>query len=164
MLTDEMKEAIEKNLPAQIGAVLQERLAEVDSLKQRLDTMATELTEAESTIDGLREREQAISTREVNANAKDRQLETDEQALETRAREVGDAEHSVELATLRASMSEIGRSELRSVLTEVFHSPMYRKTVSVSGSHDMVNPEGGGYVNTTPIHHDESTTTEVTES
>ena len=164
MLTDEMKEAIEKNLPAQISTVLQDRLASVESLEGDIHVLQQQLVTAKGTIEEYRLAKTDLERRDSALSEAESLNETNRNAIEQRSTELGDEEHRVAMADLTAEMRAEQAKEMRSILSEVFHSPMYRKTVTVSGSHDKVNPEGGGYIQTTPIHHDETTTTEVHES
>lgn len=166
MLTDEMKEAIEKNLPAQIGSVLQERLAEVESVQTMLTDVTEELALAKETIVDWQNTEKALDRRESKLSSAESLHQANVASLEQRSIELGEEEHRVAMADLKADMHSIQSQEMRSIISEVFHSPMYRKTVTASGSHDVITPDpnGGGYPQTHTAHHNDTTTTEVDES
>ena len=152
-ITKEIHESITKNLPAQVGEILQGELQALANLRKsyaELDTLHKELIDrhavAQAALNKHRDEEKALREREA--------------AVAKREEAVQHIEHTLALKDKDVEMHKTLSVNMREMVELVFHSPTFR--IHQSTSHPVVVPGGvgNGYTNQAQVrHHMTSTTT-----
>jgi uncharacterized protein involved in exopolysaccharide biosynthesis len=115
----ELKEIIDKNLPAQVGERLQSRLAEIPKLESekasiqgRVDGLTKELVSVNQQVQVLKHlngKEQEIAAKELEVNE-------------------GLRNQEIDILKVRLEESEKRVKEMHGLVMTVFKSPVYRKS------------------------------------
>lgn len=121
-LDNEIKESIEKNLPAMVGKKLQERLAVIEELENKLNKIQIE-------NDSLR-----IENAKLTKNNRDlvvRDTDVTELAAKIAKREavVTDIEHTLEIAALKLEFANKGAETVERLFNTVFRNTVVRNRV-----------------------------------
>ena len=134
-MTDEINEAIKKNLPAQVGDSLQQELAELKKLRAKSATDDAKIIDLINNVAGWKLEADKMRD-ELNAHGK---LAEREKAVEKR-------ELTQSLNDLRVTLSNERRAEVVDLVRTIFRSPITTKSISgtvpvpVEGMHP-----GSGY-------------------
>ena len=139
-LEKEIAEAIEKNLPAQVGKSLQERLKKVElledeneSLRNRIKEVDLEVVKLNGVISKYSEQDQRNSTLEV----REKVVEEKERRLE------------IELLTLKVSEAEKRADMVSGFMSGLVRNSEFRREVVNSKSGSVPISDGrGGYTTT----------------
>lgn len=145
-ITQEMQEMIAKHLPAQVGTLLQERLAKADSDAKKVVELQAKVAQLEMSVrehDHLTTRERKLKELETQLNQRATVIDARENRME-----VFEAKLQTEEAKKRADMAE-------RFVGLVFHSPVF--TRSINGYQPIVTP-ANGYVNSGNVNLNETIT------
>jgi len=152
-ITKEIHESITKNLPAQVGEILQGELQALADLRGRYeelqdqhDQLKQEHHVAQVALNKHRDEEKALREREA--------------AVAKREEAVQHIEHTLALKDKDVEMYKTLSANMRDMVGLVFHSPTFRTVQSVT--QPVVVPQGGsnGYITPASVqHHTASTTT-----
>lgn len=137
-LEKEIAEAIEKNLPAQVGKSLQERLKKVELLEIDNETLRSEVRNKDFQIEKLNE---TISTY--------KELDQRNSALEVREKVVEEKERKleIEILTLKVSEAEKRADMVSGFMSGLVRNTAFKKDVINSSSENVPVPDGrGGYL------------------
>lgn len=138
MITEEMKSAIEKSLPAQTAGVLKERIALIDTLELSLKKLQDEREDLRKELKALRD----VGDQQQRIIAQYGCLNKRELELESRERNLDKA-----LLELKVLMLEAGKNDLKDLVSAAFRNP--RIMHSEFGSKPVAVHGGGsnmGYV------------------
>lgn len=136
-LEKEIAEAIEKNLPAQVGKSLQERLKKVELLEIDNETLRSKVTDKDSEIEKLNE---TISTYK-ELDQRNSTLEVREKVVEEKERKI-----EVELLTLKVSEAERRADMVSGFMSGLVRNTTFKKEVINSRTENVPVPDGrGGY-------------------
>ena len=134
-MNKEIKDIIEKNLPAQVGEVLQEHLAKCDQESAENKRMHVELEKTNEARSRLLEQLQNYQL-----------LDERNRTLEQREKDVSEKERDRKVfeAELKRDESEKRSNDLYSIVQLVFKSPVYKKTIANQTISDYQNVGWGG--------------------
>ncbi len=150
-MNKEIKLIIEKNLPAQVGAVLKETLAKAES-----DAIAVE--EGKKTLANLREFNRSLEKR-LSDHGK---LDDRETSVAARERAVKENEVNQEVAVLKIKLEESEKraDAVTGFTTGLVRNTIFRKTV-LDSENQLGYPDGNGnWVQPTPVNKDLTETKE----
>jgi TolA-binding protein len=128
----EIKEVIEKNLPAHVSDVLRKRLDKADEHEKQAEHLQSQLKGERKEIQDLRNRIEKLES--------DLKLAGD---LDKREKEIERRERRMDVhdANLRAEAAEARANEMAGFVGMVFKSPIYRHTAT--GNRDIPDGSGG---------------------
>jgi hypothetical protein len=157
MLTDltvAVQEAINKNLPAEIGVHLQKRLKQAE-----LDAAAL----AAAARENVAALEKRVQTEETQ-NRRQRELEEREKKLVDEQEKLREAnrelKHTLELAKIRQECAERRTDDLKEVVETVFRAPMTKEMMVNTKTTPIICQNGGNAYQTgsaTETHTDTKT-------
>lgn len=136
----EMKNIIEKNLPAEVGNVLQNRLARLAELETLTANQALRLTQANNKINELNERTlsaSAVDKRKAEVDQREAVLEEEQRNLD----------HKLEIAGLKTNNAIAIKEATVEIVKLVFCSPVSKKIIDkASFSSEQGQLPGQSYV------------------
>lgn len=141
-MQQEIKDIIEKNLPAQVGQVLQKRLKEAEENEAKYETLQKDHKDLRESYNNV-----------VNTLSQHKELDEVKKGLDQREETISKREHDIEIETLKFKLTE---SEKRADMVQDFTKLLVRnvdvrKQVFDAESNQVHNPNTGymDYKNTT---------------
>jgi len=137
-MLEEINKIIEKNLPQEVGKVLQERLTvaeseslELKDLKENFKAQTKNYGECLERLENLRGKESEITAREKNVVTQEKELSKRENEL------------AKTLAELKAAEAEKRAEGIKEIVGLVFKSPVYRRQTSDYKSYTPIYNNNG---------------------
>lgn len=152
-MQEELKAVIEKNLPAQVGETLKQRLAQAETDAKLVQTQLTRIASLEDTVKRLENT--------VNEYRKNDERNA---ALDAREQKVQEAERNLKIASLEYQLqTERDKSQFtRDVALGLVRNTTYRRHIFDSENQNGYQGPNGNWVYPTPVNKslDETKTTE----
>jgi len=121
-LEAEIKESIEKNLPAMIGKKLQDRLALVDQLEEKI-----RIKENENNT--LKSENAKLVSQNNELMVRDSEVKKYDEEIKKREKIVIDVEHKLEIAALKLEFANKGAETVERLFNTVFRNTVVRNKV-----------------------------------
>lgn len=132
-MTEEIKQVIEKHLPAQVGKALQERLALVDSLESQVKTQRDRISDLE--------RQKSALVETVAMEAKLNQLR---ESAEKRLSEAAAKEKHNEIVEAHLRCAEQMVQNMKFCVEQVFSNARYKYMITETGDVPVRRSSVGG--------------------